>query len=145
MSQNATFMLDGVPFDFERSRADEQRPWERSGMTVNEWKNVASMSFQLSQIERPPLSEQSAPAFTLRIDARAKEEIRKLLEERYGYRSSTIYSDMSGLADYVAANMSAIEKKAVARIYCANCGPAAPPRSPLIRGPLQTICKCRTL
>lgn len=115
MSQNAAFMLDGVPFDFERSKADEQRPWERSGMTLNEWKKVASMSFQLSQIERPPLSEQSAPAFTLRIDARAKAEIRRLLEERYGYRSSTIYSDMSGLAHFVVANMGAIEKKAVTR------------------------------
>ena len=45
----------------------------------------------------------ASPVFTFRILADAKKEIRDQLERRYGYRPSSIYSDLSGLASYIAA------------------------------------------
>jgi len=42
------------------------------------------------------------PVFTARILRTCKEEIRHAIEDRYGYSAASLYSDLGGLASYLA-------------------------------------------
>ena len=63
---------------------------------------VSSIPLKVTTIRDGELRESASPVFTFRILSSAKHEIRDQLERRYGYRASSIYSDMSGLASYIA-------------------------------------------
>lgn len=55
---------------------------------------------RLAHIRGGRLPTSYAPVFTYRISVGAKHQIRQQLEERFGYRFSTVYADIEGLAEY---------------------------------------------
>ncbi|WP_133161127.1 FRG domain-containing protein [Microterricola pindariensis] len=104
-SQNAGFIVDGAPFAFEgdrqlRSARGRSMPW-----STEDLRHTSSLPLRLSHIERDPISQYSAPVFTFRIARDAKAEIRQKLEANFGYRASTLYSDMVGLSDYLTRHI----------------------------------------
>jgi hypothetical protein len=66
-------------------------------------REFASIPLKLTTIREGELPATAAPVFTYRLAWKAKDQIRRQLESRYGYRASSIYSDMFGLADYLRA------------------------------------------
>lgn len=99
-AQNGAFIIDGVPLE-DASRAELEL---RSYVSITQLQQVSSINFRFSRIQRDNLRPESAPVFTIRIRAEAKHEIREQLERRFGYSASSIYSDMSGLAEYLSRN-----------------------------------------
>ena len=98
-SQNAGFLIDGVPIDAPDSGIGRLAPEIEASWTAEEMCHVSSIPLKITQIRRGELPASHAPVFTFRIAADAKKGIRGQLEQRYGYRASSIYSDMSGLAE----------------------------------------------
>lgn len=99
-AQNGAFIIDGVPIEDVRRRELESRAY----VPVDELRKVSSLHLRFSRIQRDNLRPESAPVFTLRIAAAAKEQIRDQLERRFGYSASSIYSDMSGLAEHMRSH-----------------------------------------
>ena len=102
-SQNAAFLIDGVPLDAERHGHGRKSPETDETWAADEMSQANSIPLKVTKIRVGTLADSSAPVFTFRIRAEAKKEIRDQLERRYGYRASSIYSDMNGLASYLAA------------------------------------------
>lgn len=94
-AQNAAFLLDGVPIDSTEPDLSGRTPW-----TPAELRQFASIPMRLAHVRAGRLPNSYAPVFTYVINAEAKEEIRDQLEKRYGYRFSTVYADLQGLAEY---------------------------------------------
>jgi hypothetical protein len=100
-AQNAAFLIDGVPIDAPENGLGRQAPEVERAWNAEEMSLVSSMPLKLTQIRRGELPASAAPVFTYRIAAHAKVEIRDQLERRYGFRASSIYSDLGGLAEYL--------------------------------------------
>jgi FRG domain len=96
-AQNAAFLLDGAPLDAPAPAESEPREY----VSIEQLKRVSSINLRFSRVERDDLPPEAAPVFTLRIAAEAKPEIRDQLERRFGYRASSIYSDILGLAEHL--------------------------------------------
>lgn len=94
-AQNAAFILDGVPIGGAESGPHGDSPW-----TAAELREFASIPMRLAHIRGGRLPTSYAPVFTYRISVDAKREIRQQLEERFGYRFSTVYADIEGLAEF---------------------------------------------
>lgn len=105
-AQNAGFLLDGVPFGFNGSNTFRKAPGAgESRWRIGEVRDASSIPIKLNQPERAPQTEQSTPAFSFRIAGTARAEIRKRLEDNYGYSTGSLYADMYGLAQNVAAHL----------------------------------------
>jgi hypothetical protein len=96
-AQNAAFLLDGVPLEAD----DPGEPEPRAYVPIEQLRRVSSINLRFSSVERDDLPEEAAPVFTLRIAGEAKAGIREQLERRIGYRASSIYPDISGLAEHL--------------------------------------------
>ena len=96
-AQNAAFIVDGAPIEGRSTSTDEA-----TNVPIDEVRTVASINLRFSRVRRDALRPESAPVFTLRIDAAAKPEIREQLERRFGYRASSIFPDLPGLAGYLS-------------------------------------------
>ncbi len=101
-AQNAAFILDGVPITSSKIapyfKIEGSSYWRRNDL-------LASASIY-AKMFRPTAKPQYnarnfAPTFSFRITAKAKHEIRDVMESRFGYRRSYIYPDMSGLASHL--------------------------------------------
>jgi hypothetical protein len=101
-AQNAAFLLDGVPITSAKTaphlRISHNTFWRRADL-------LASTSIY-AKMSKPTAKPQSnganlAPTYSFRITAKAKADIRDVLEDRFGYRRSYIYPDMSGLAKHL--------------------------------------------
>jgi hypothetical protein len=102
-AQNAGFILDGVPMTSKKTAksfpsSDNGTHWTRADL-------LASVSVY-ARIEKPtrqvrPNAGGFAATFSFRITARAKAEIRDMLESRFGYTRASIYPDTSGLAEHL--------------------------------------------
>lgn len=103
-SQSAGFLIDGAPIEAARHGLGRKGPGTEETWSVTEMREFASMPLKVTAIRDGELPATAAPVFTYRIAWRAKAEIRRQLESRYGYRASSIYSDMFGLADYLRAH-----------------------------------------
>lgn len=103
-SQSAAFLVDGVPLDADRHGLGRKGPEDESTWTADDLRVANSMPLKITTIRRGNLEAAAAPVFTYCIAASAKPDIREQLERRYGYRASSIYSDMSGLAAHLAAH-----------------------------------------
>jgi FRG domain len=101
-AQNGAFIIDGVPV------ADPHDEEELSPAEITLLRQISSLNLHLSGIERDNPRRGSAPVFTLRIAAQAKPQIREQLQRRFGYRASSIYSDLSGLAEFMRAHPEAL-------------------------------------
>ena len=102
-SQSAGFVVDGVPLEAQQHGLGRKNPDLEATWTADEMRQSNSIPLKVTTIRRGDLPPEAAPVFTFRIEAKAKDEIREQLERRYGYRASSIYSDMSGLADFLRA------------------------------------------
>jgi hypothetical protein len=103
-AQNAAFLLDGVPLD---APAPGEPP-PRASVPPDQLRRVSSINLRFSRVGRSDLQAESAPVFTLRIAADAKPMIREQLERRIGYRTSSIYPDISGLAEHLREHPEAL-------------------------------------
>lgn len=105
-AQNGAFLLDGVPFaypgfnQFTKAPGDSGSRWR-----IKEIRDVSSIPIKLNDSARAKQTERSTPAFTFRIDKRARKEIRERLEQNYGYSAGSLYSDLYGLAQYAAPEL----------------------------------------
>lgn len=102
-AQNAAFLLDGAPID-----AAPGEPERRDYVPVEQLKRVSSLNLRLARIAGDDLPPEAAPVFTMRIAAEAKDGIREQLERRMGYRASSIYPDISGLAEHLQRHPEAL-------------------------------------
>lgn len=103
-AQNGGFLLGGVPAS---SNASGPVQWPKGPNPADgKWKiadvrRAVSVPLRVHKIE--PDGGGAAPGnpvYTLRIKHTAKVEIRKRLEDLYGYRHASIYPDYSGFALY---------------------------------------------
>lgn len=104
-AQSAAFLIDGAPIEaMQPARSDAYLADRDLLIDIERMREIASVNLRFSRIERERLGERSAPVFTMRISEQAKLEIRDQLEGRFGMRASSIYSDMNGLASYLATH-----------------------------------------
>lgn len=101
-AQNAAFILDGVPMTSSKTsrhfRIEGQKYWKRSDLLA-----ASSIYLKMFKSTQKPQwnAPNFAPTFSFRITAGAKEQIRDVMESNFGYRTSYIYPDMQGLANYL--------------------------------------------
>lgn len=101
-AQNAAFVLDGVPMTSKKLASyftvERNVYWRRADLLAS-----ASIYAKMLKPTRRPMynSRNFAPTFSFRIEAAAKQEIREVMESRFGYRLSYIYPDMAALAEHL--------------------------------------------
>jgi hypothetical protein len=110
-AQNAGFILDGVPLDspdldrfFLKPGSDE--PWRIADRLAS-----GSISARFSHSGRrvgETIAKQLPPSFTIRITAKAKHEIRRILNDRYSYNHATLYPDIQGAAQSINGRLKDI-------------------------------------
>lgn len=105
-AQNSAFLIGGVPMmnAGDNSRLYRKGPGHATTMgmwSIEEVRQALSVPVRMNRIYRG-LRRDSTPTFTLRISASCKGEVRDLLEERFGWNSSTIYPDLFGMSNNVA-------------------------------------------
>lgn len=101
-AQNAAFVLDGVPMTSAKLApyftAEKNVYWRRADL-------LASASIYAKMLKptlKPKYNGRNfAPTFSFRIEAGAKQQIREVMESRFGYRLSYIYPDMAALAAHL--------------------------------------------
>ncbi len=113
-AQNAGFILDGVPLsspDLDKFflKANSKTPWKLADRLAS-----GSISARFSHAGKRVgrrLARQLPPSFTFRITAKAKHEIRRILDNRYSYNQATIYPDIQGAAQAISGNLTALLKE----------------------------------
>ncbi len=109
LAQNGCFLLDGVPIGVQQNAGY----FKRKGNGNGSWKKAdllasGSIFTKLYDPSRTvQMNRQRAfpPTFTFRITADAKQDIRRVLEERFSYSASTMYPDIEGLASHLRAHL----------------------------------------
>jgi hypothetical protein len=104
-AQNSAFLVGGVPMIYAGDNSKYYRkgpgPATTMGMwTAEEVRRATSVPMRMNRIRR--LRRDATPTFTLRVPATCKVEIRELLEDRFGFKASTIYPDLFGMSNNVA-------------------------------------------
>jgi hypothetical protein len=104
-SQRGAFLFSGVP----RTGVGLQWP-KRPGedrWPIDQVRRCTSLALRFHRIdaEGGPGRPGEQPAFTFRIPAAAKPEIRARLRDLFGYDHSTIYRDYPGFAQFGAPNL----------------------------------------
>ena len=101
-AQDAAFILDGVPLSLPKSAPYLKRPtggyWRRADLLAS-----ASIFTQMVAPNRKARPSRVAPTYSFRIKAEAKKIIRRELAAAFGYRLSSIYPDIAGLARHLSA------------------------------------------
>ena len=110
-AQYSGFLVGGVPKVKEgRNMQYRKKPGENSTWRIDEVRSVTSVPMRMNDRSRG-VSTRGTPTFTFKIDNNAKEEVRMMLEDRFGIKSSTIYPDPFGMA---VETKKVIEKKLIA-------------------------------
>lgn len=102
-AQDSAFLLAGVPRLPAGGNAQyRQRPGARSPFwKTDQIRAATSVPLRMNVTTRKP-NEGSQPTFTLRIKVSGKTEIRSRLEKNFGYKRSSIYPDLFGMATELA-------------------------------------------
>jgi hypothetical protein len=105
-AQNGAFLIDGVPFTYPGSNQFTKGP----GMVNDRWRigairDASSIPMKLNDPSRQRQTAKSTPAFTFKIAATARDEIRERLERNYGYSAASLYSDLFGLAQFATPQL----------------------------------------
>jgi hypothetical protein len=100
-AQNAGFLIGGLPMTWPGGNRWRKRP----GTNADYWdiktiRAASSLYLTPANLSRRP-SAKSHPTYNFRIAKGAKPEIRKTLEQRYGFRTSSLYPDLYALAQNV--------------------------------------------
>lgn len=106
IAQVGAFLVGGIPSlpHGQNSRYRVPGAWQGGNMKTmpaREVREVTSVSVFLKSLDRLT-AKNSQAAYTLRIEASAKPEIRKRLFEEHGLHHGSIYPDLFGLATYGA-------------------------------------------
>lgn len=101
-AQNGAFLLGGVPIFYggENTKYPKRPGSNRGTWKIGEVLQATSVPVYLANMNRRT-QDSSSLAYTIRIEADAKEPIRRILEKRYGYHTATIYPDRFGLAEHI--------------------------------------------
>lgn len=108
ISQNAAFILDGVPMPLNQETASYFKQGEKGKYWRTADLNASgSVLIKTSKPSRPAVHNKwnFAPTFSFRITVKGKQDIRQVLENRFGYRHSTIYPDIAALASYLSSHL----------------------------------------
>lgn len=118
LAQNAAFLIDGVPRSTKYNSSYFAVKHPKNEKTKNNfWKirdirssySIPALLYNLEEGEevrkknrrqKTGRKRNLAPTFTFRIKTEAKSEIRRNLENVFGYTSSVIYPDILGLSIY---------------------------------------------
>lgn len=103
-AQNGGFLLGGVPSSGETNHPVQ---WPKgpdpkdNKWTINEVRKAVSVPLRVHKIDvKGAGAEPQNPVYTMRIKQSAKAQIRKHLQDLYGYRHATIYPDYTGFAQF---------------------------------------------
>lgn len=115
VAQNAGFILDGVPITSQKTapyfkKAAASEYWNRADLLA-----ASSMYTKTNRPGSKPRSNKPnfAPTFTYRISAKAKAEIREVLETRFSYSRATLFPDIGALAQYLRDNLGELMRKLI--------------------------------
>jgi hypothetical protein len=105
-SQHGAFIFGGVP----RTNIGviwPKEPGQPGRWPINQVRRCVSVPLRLHKArpERGGVSTEGQPAYTFRIPASAKSDIRDRLSRVFAYRHSTVYPDYPGFAQYGAADL----------------------------------------
>jgi hypothetical protein len=100
-AQNAGFLIGGLPMSWAGGNRWRKRP----GTNAVYWdietiRAASSLYLRPADLSRRP-NANAHPTYNFRIAKEAKPEIRKTLEQRYGFRASSLYPDLYALAQNV--------------------------------------------
>ncbi len=101
-AQNGAFLFGGVPvtksgFQFKKGPGAASGYWGRD--TVRKCTSVG-LRIHKANPRAGGVPSDGSPAYTFRIAAAAKQQIRQHLEAMFGYSHKTIYPDFPGFASY---------------------------------------------
>lgn len=98
-AQNGAFLLGGVPSTgvmvWPKTSSAADGKW-----SIDEVRQATSVSMRVHKLGAEAGGPQSDAMYTIRIAAGAVEEIRRRLEELFGYRPLSIYPDYPGFSDF---------------------------------------------
>jgi len=101
-SQHGAFLVGGVPrkgldLEWPKDAGLNAEPWR-----IDDVRRCTSLPLRFHEVEPAALEaeEEGQPAFTFRIAASAKQEIRERLKTVFGYSYETIYPDYPGFAEF---------------------------------------------
>ena len=106
-AQHGGFLLGGVP----ASNATRQRQWRKAtAPNAGYWpiadvRGAVSLPLRVHLLNAGPGKPATNPVYTIRIDAKAKADIRTRLENLYGYRHSTMYPDFTGFSAFATPEL----------------------------------------
>lgn len=113
-AQYSGFLLGGVPnmYPYVQSYYRKE-PWPNNERwSIGEVRKSSSISLRLvsgkTSLREIGFADRGRAVYTLRIDAKAKKEIRDILEKTFSINSSTVYPDIPGLASEIK---KALERK----------------------------------
>jgi hypothetical protein len=131
-AQNGAFLFGGVPVtqpgcQFKKAPKPHAGYWKRE-----EVHRCTSLALKMHKADPKAggVPKTGSPAYTFRIAAKAKSEIRERLEEMFGYSYKTIYPDFPGFSSFGTSLPSQAPK-------------AAKPRKRVTRPPKRTRLRAR--
>lgn len=100
-AQNAGFLIGGLPMSWAGGNRWRKGPGTGTGFwDIKSIRAASSLYLRPADLSRRPALS-SYPTYNFRVAAAAKADIRKTLEQRYGFRTSSIYPDLFALAQNV--------------------------------------------
>lgn len=112
LAQNGCFLLDGVPIGVQQNagyfkrKGEGNRSWRKADLLASG--SIFTKLYDPARAVRTNKKRAFPPTFTFRITAEAKDEIRRVLEERFSYSASTMYPDIEGLAKHLHSHLDEI-------------------------------------
>jgi FRG domain len=100
-AQNAGFIIGGLPMSWAGGNRWRKGPGTGTGFwDIKTIRAASSLYLRPADLSRQP-PQSSYPTYNFRVAASAKADIRRTLEQRYGFRTSSIYPDLFALAQNV--------------------------------------------
>lgn len=100
-AQNGGFLFGGVPASTKPDGGRFQFPkGPGSSWRIEEGRQASSLALRPHLFHPTSGGVNTGALYTFRIKARAKVDIRKHLEQMFGYTHATLYSDFTGFSDF---------------------------------------------
>lgn len=103
-AQNGGFILGGVPITgvlaWPKSTSQSSGRWK-----IDDVRRATSVPLRVHKLQSLAGGPSADAVYTVRINASAVTEVRKRLQDLFGYRHSTIYPDYTGFASFGAPRL----------------------------------------
>lgn len=103
-AQNGAFLFGGIPRSQRGLRWPKARGSDASSWHLGQVRRCISLPLRMHVVEAGG-GWAHQPAYTFRIKAAAKAEIRERLRALFGYQHSTIYPDLPGFAEFAEPSL----------------------------------------